>query len=78
MTLTRSMTTLILSGALAILTTASGCASGPRYGASRKHRKECDCPKWNALPRATGRDVRAMKEEQQNDPENVTAHATHH
>lgn len=27
-----------------------GCASHPRYGASPRHKRGCDCPKWNAVP----------------------------
>ena len=27
-----------------------GCASHPRYGAAPKHKRGCDCPKWNAVP----------------------------
>lgn len=74
----RSHSPLILAGALATLLLTASCASGPRYGASRKHKKECDCPKWNALPRpAPGRDVRADLEDLSNDP-TVTAHASRH
>lgn len=75
---TRFHSPLVLAGALATLLLTASCASGPRYGASRKHKKECDCPKWNALPRpADGRDVRADLEAPSNDA-NVTAHASHH
>lgn len=28
----------------------SGCASHPRYGATKKHKRGCDCPKWNVVP----------------------------
>ena len=28
----------------------TGCASHPRYGSAPKHKRGCDCPKWNALP----------------------------
>jgi hypothetical protein len=78
MTLKRSMTTLILAGALATLLITPGCASGPKYGASRKREKGCDCPKWNALPQRAGQDVRVDTEDAKNDPVNVTAHVTHH
>lgn len=54
----RSFITMVLAGAL--LTTSivsTGCASGPKYGASRKSKKRgCDCPHWNAVPTQEGRD----------------------
>ncbi|MFT3884982.1 MAG: hypothetical protein QM724_05985 [Flavobacteriales bacterium] len=51
----------ILAGGCAVLVLCLSCASGPRYGAARsKHRKECDCPKWNAVPAPATKDVRAM------------------
>ena len=34
-------------GALVALT---ACASGPRYGASKRKKKGCDCPTWNLVP----------------------------
>jgi len=42
---------LTFSVALVLGVLLSGCASGPRYGAShgRKKKKSCDCPHWNAV-----------------------------
>ncbi len=54
----RSLINMTLAGAF--LTTSilgMGCASGPRYGASRKHNKSCDCPHWNAVPRQDERGI---------------------
>lgn len=31
-----------------------GCASHPRYGSAPKHKRGCDCPKWNAIPAEKG------------------------
>lgn len=50
----------VVAGACTVLVLCMSCASGPRYGASPKHKKECDCPKWNAVPAPPSRDVRAM------------------
>jgi hypothetical protein len=49
---------MILAGMFLLFTLlVSGCASGPHYGSGKK-RKECDCPKWNAVPKAPTKDVR--------------------
>jgi hypothetical protein len=32
----------------------ASCATGPKYGAARKHKKSCDCPHFDALPRNDG------------------------
>lgn len=53
----KSALLLLLAFAAVVLSVASGCASGPHYGSRKKH-KECDCPKWNALPRKATDDVR--------------------
>lgn len=29
------------------------CASGPKYGASRKQSKSCECPHWNAVMKSS-------------------------
>lgn len=48
-------TLLLLFGTLLI---AAGCASRPPYGASPRHKRGCDCPKWNAVPGGPGKDIR--------------------
>lgn len=53
----RSALTMIIAGAFLITSiVGSGCASGPKYGAARKHSKSCDCPHWNAVPKQEGRE----------------------
>lgn len=37
-----------------------GCASHPRYGASPRKKKGCDCPKWNALPKEASKEYRVQ------------------
>ena len=54
---------MIILGALSTtILLSEGCANGPKYGASKKHSKSCDCPHWNALPKRTHQ-VWGMKEE---------------
>ena len=43
---------------LAVALLLASCANGPKYGAARKHKKSCDCPHFNAVPKKDG-DVRA-------------------
>lgn len=47
---------------LAVAVLVGGCATGPRYGASRKHSKSCDCPHWNAVPKKDERGIWSMNE----------------
>ena len=35
------------------------CASGPKYGASKRKKKGCDCPHWNQAPSRDKNGVRA-------------------
>lgn len=54
-------TNMILS--VALITTViigTGCGGGPKYGASGKRNKKCDCPHWNAVPKQEGREVWSM------------------
>lgn len=53
----RPSTLLLMFGTLIL---ATGCASRPRYGAAPRHKRGCDCPKWNAAPQAAGKDVHAQ------------------
>jgi hypothetical protein len=39
------------------LVVVTGCAGGPKYGASGKRSKSCDCPHWNAVPKQEGREL---------------------
>jgi hypothetical protein len=46
----RSYIKNFLAGALASSFFLSmGCGGGPRYGASHKKNKSCDCPHWNKV-----------------------------
>lgn len=70
----RPSTLLLMLGTLVIV---SGCASRPRYGAAPRHKRGCDCPKWNAAPGHESKDVRAQLINQA--PEHSSVHhATHH
>jgi hypothetical protein len=58
------MTTSIIGG---------GCASGPKYGASGKRSKSCDCPHWNAVPKQEGGGTWSMNESLQGTAEHGTS-----
>jgi hypothetical protein len=45
----RSYINFFLAGALASSFFLSGCGGSPRYGASHKKSKSCDCPHWNKV-----------------------------
>jgi hypothetical protein len=44
----------LIGALLAAALLLGACANGPRYGAARKHKKSCDCPHFDALPRQKG------------------------
>ncbi len=66
---------------LGIILFASACASHPRYGASPRHKRGCDCPKWNAMPRPAHHTLNAEipKGNQRHfNPYSSTTNAPHH
>ena len=54
----------------------TACASHPRYGASPRHKRGCDCPKWNAAPAVPGKDIRVQAPERPK--ENLSLNDGHH
>ena len=62
----RSLTTMLITGALFTSIIGAGCGNGPKYGAARKHKKGCDCPHWNAAPKQEGSGTWSMKDPARN------------
>lgn len=50
MSQTRSFSIFTSFFMIGIWMAVTGCASHARYGAAPKHKRGCDCPKWNAVP----------------------------
>lgn len=55
----------------------ASCASHPRYGASPRKKKGCDCPKWNAVPKSRNNEYRVERPILKHDLVAFT-HAPHH
>lgn len=65
---------IFMFGTLILL---AGCASHPRYGASPRKKKGCDCPKWNAVPKSQNNEYRSEHVAPNHDLVTFT-HAAHH
>jgi hypothetical protein len=65
---------IFMFGTLILL---AGCASHPRYGASPRKKKGCDCPKWTAVPKSQNNEYRVEHVAPNHDLVTFT-HAAHH